>query len=508
MQVKEISSQLSSKQSLLATVALCLATFMFVLDYTIANVAVPYIAGSLGASADEGTYVITFFAVGNALGLPLTGWLSKRFGMIHTLIYSIGLFTMFSILCGISQSLLEIVAFRFLQGLSAGPIVPLSQNCLGMVFSRKRLGVAMAFFSMIVLTAPVLGPIIGGIFCIKYSWPLIFFINIPFGIFCCVIISTTLKQFETEKVDIPIDKLGFFCLFIGSTCLQIFLDKGEQWDWWNSTLVRVLIILSILSFFYLFLDCKMKKRPLLDLSLWSEPSYSLSVITLFFLYGLYIAIVVLIPFWLQIFMGYNAYLAGLAVCTIGVVPVLFSIFVPKLMARIGCLLIIVIGCLGMAASCFITMFFTTQVDLAHIAFSRLFVGVGLLFWISPLFKLAMSRLDTKDLPMALGMLHFFRAISGGIGTSIAMTVFKRRAIFHHSNLVSSFNDYTQSSKNFIDKIQSLGIRDIQANEITNKVIDKQAAMLSLNDVSYAMGIIFVVISLVLVLNYNRVGHYR
>jgi MFS transporter, DHA2 family, multidrug resistance protein len=499
---------LSDKERVLATIALCLATFMFVLDYTIANVAVPYIAGSLGTSADEGTYVITFFAVGNALGIPLTGWLSKRFAMINTLVWAILLFTFFSICCGLSQSLLQIIVFRFLQGITAGPIVPLSQNCISMIFSREKIGLAMAIFSMIVLTAPVFGPIIGGLICIDYSWPWIFFINIPFGIFCVVVIRAVLDPFETKSEDVKLDKFGFITLFVGSTCLQILLDKGQEWDWLNSALVQTLIVLTLISFYYLYINCCLKKEPLLKLGLWRTPSYALSVVAIFWIYGLYIASVVIVPFWLQIYMGYDAYLAGLAVSPIGIIPVVFSIFIPKLLERIGCLLTMVIGVIGMAVASFFTMHFTSNVGIDHIALSRLLVGCGLVFWIPPIFKLAMIEMETKELPMALGMLHYVRAISGGIGTSVAMTLFKRRTIYHHANLVTSFTNTHTAGQEFMEKIHNMGSSQVQTDMVVSEIIDKQAAMLAFNDIFYCMGWAFVFVVAVLLLNYKKLGHFR
>ena len=508
MQKVSLSVSFSSKERTLATAAICLSAFMVILDLTIANVALPYIAGDLGADAAQAIYIITFFAVGNALGLSLTGWLAKRFSLINTLTIAIALFVIFSVLCGLSQTLLQIVLFRFFQGLCTGPIIPLSQNCLRLLFEKSKIDIAISIFSTIVLVAPVFGPIIGGILCVTYSWPWIFFINVPIGIFCFFVIDRILKPINTAKENIPLDTFGFLSLCLGAICLQIILDKGQQWNWFASTAICTLAVLSFLGYIFFYVHCLIHKKALFTLRLFKTTSYTISVILLFCVMGCYIGIVVLVPYWLQVYMGYNAYSAGIAVSSIGVIPIFFSMLIPKLMKKIGVLFMIVIGMLAMALSCFVTMEFTSQVDIMHVSFSRFLVGFALVFWITPIFKLAMWEVEAKDLPHGLGMLHFFRALGAGIGASIAMVLFRHRMIVHHSNILQRMDYTTPIHQQFLSCIRSLGMNTSKTNALVEKVVEKQAAMLAFNDVFFLFGFVFVLLAFLVLLCYPRIGHFR
>ena len=477
-----MTTDLTSLQQKLLFICLSLATFMMVLDYSIANVSIPYISGNLGASVDEGTYVITSFAVGNAIGLAMTGWLTKRVGEIRLYVLSICLFTLLSWFCGASVNLMMLVVSRCIQGFVAGPIIPLSQSLListGTPTSRTR---DLAIWTTIVVTAPVVGPVLGGYLSDWYSWTWIFYINIPVGVFCAVVIWSLMRRFETPIKKVASDVSGMIFLALGVLCLQVLLDKGQQWDWLNSSAIWILGIGTVVSFTLLIIRELWHETPLLDLRLFALPSFSVSIICLAVSYAIYFGTVVLIPLWLQQYMGYNAVWAGIAVCSIGIGPVLFSLITPSVIKKIGNLRTLMIGFALFGAASFYAAQFTTQVDLMHIAFSRFIFGFAIVSYLNPLIGMSMQDITSENLPSAAGIFHFVRAMVGGIGTSVFTTLWERRTIFHHERVGSALTRFNPTTPQATDD-PSLAL--------LNQATDQQAALLAINDTFFFMGWLFV-----------------
>ncbi len=231
----------------MATIGLSLATFMQVLDTTIANVALPTISGNLGVSSEQGTWVITSFAVSNAIALPLTGWFSRRFGEVKLFLWATVLFVLASFLCGISTSMPELIGFRVLQGLVAGPLYPMTQTLLIAVYPPARRGMALALLAMVTVVAPIAGPILGGWITDSYSWPWIFFINVPIGIFAVMVVRSQLKKRPVVTSYQPMDYVGLLSLIVGVGALQIILDKGNDLDWFESNFIIVGAAISVIA---------------------------------------------------------------------------------------------------------------------------------------------------------------------------------------------------------------------------------------------------------------------
>lgn len=459
-----------------------LVTFLIVLDYSIANVSIPYIAGDLAASTDQGIYVITAFAIGSSIGLAMTGFLTKRIGEIRLITAAVALFTLFSLICGLSSSLEMLVIARFIQGLVSGPLIPLSQSLLvkyGTLESRAR---DLAIWSMIVVTAPVIGPILGGYISDWYSWQWIFYINIPVGIFCSIVIWRLLGKRESPIEKVPIDVPGIIFLSIGVSTLQVFLDKGQQWDWWRSNSICCLITISILSFICLLIRELYHKTPLLDVQLFKIPSFTLSIFCLMISYAMYFGSVVIVPLWLQEYMDYNAEWAGLAVCTLGVAPVLFSLVTPVLIQKLGTIGTLMISFFFFAVGCFYSAFFTTQVDFWHIAFGRFIFGCGFICYIAPLLTLNIQDIPSANLTGATGIFHFLRAVMGAVGTSVFSTIWERRTIFHHLRIGENL---TLFNPQVPEPLTPASL------EVLNRSLDVQAAMLAINDTFLLMGGLFI-----------------
>jgi len=484
-------SPLTHVERFLLLLSAGLATFMIVLDYSIANISIPYIAGDLGVSNDQGTYVITSFAVGNAIGLAATGWLTKRVGPVRLIVLSILLFTLFSWTCGLSVNLTMLVISRFIQGLVCGPVIPLSQSLIVTFSTEKSRSRDIAIWSTIIITAPVIGPILGGYISDWYFWTWIFYINIPIGLICALILWLVMRKHELGREKTPIDLPGLILLTIGVACLQVLLDKGQQWDWWNSYRIRALTIGSVVSFTFLAIREVWQKNPFLNLRLLSFPSYAISILCLMVSYGIYFGTIVIVPLWLQEYMNYHVEWAGLAVAALGIAPICLGMTSPWVMRKIGAVPTLAIGFLFFGAGCFYSMFFTTDIDIQHVAFGRFLFGFGFIFYLNPLVNLSIQEIPNDQLPNATGMFHFVRAMIGAIGTSIFTTFWIRRTIFYHfriGELLTPFNPYTPQVS-----------RDPKSLALLNDSLDQQAAMLAINDAFFMMGWLFMGLVVLLLL---------
>ncbi|NGX37994.1 MAG: Multidrug export protein EmrB [Chlamydiae bacterium] len=488
---------------IISTIAVSLATFLIVLDYSIANIAIPYIAGDLAASPDQGIYVITAFAVGSAISLPLSGWLTKRVGLIRLIVLSLLGFVALSWVCGVSISLTMLVIARFLQGLAAGPLIPLSQTLTIQMFPPEKRNSALAFWSTVVIVAPVLGPVLGGWISYDIHWSWIFFINIPLGLFAAAVIHFFLKAFETPREKVSTDWIGLLLLAIAVTCLQFLLDKGEQYDWLNSPIIRTCAATSLICFVFLVAYELTRKAPLLELRLLKIPSYTLSIIFIATMYAVYFGGVVLVPLWLQEYMGYTPIWAGIAVAPIGIIPMLFSAPIARLVNKIGAILPLGISLIFFALSSFDGAFFNTDVDLFHVGISRFLFGLGLLFFLVPLFNLSVRDIPQDKLPSSTGMFHFVRAMMGGVGTSVFTTLWVRRSAFHHANLAAQVVPARDPVDNFYGQLDQIGITGEKAQTIVNDMIDKQASVLGINDCFYLMGWIFIAMLAILLIGKRK-----
>ena len=482
---------LSGSARILSIIGLSIATFLITLDYSIANVSLPYISGDLAVSVDQGTYIITSFAVGNAIILPMTGWLTKRIGTVRLLLLSILGFVFFSWLCGASLNFNMLIFSRFFQGVVAGPLIPLSQTILITTNPPEKKNSVIAIWSMIIIVGPILGPVLGGWITFDFIWRWIFYINVPMGVFSAFLIWMYLRPYETEKEKKPVDIIGFILLFIAVTSLQIILDKGEQFDWFKSHIIVILSVISLLGFIYLFIWEKYHHSPLIELSLLKIKTYSVSIFYLLVMYSNYFGAIVLVPLWLQNYMGYTSLWAGIAVAPVGLAPIVFAQLSGKMVTKYGAAIPLFICFLLFASSCFYSAYFATNVDIKHVWISRFILGCGLSFFITPLIALSAQDIPTDKLPSATGFFHFVRAMFGGVGTSIYTTMWERRQAFHHERIGESITTSSTNFNQFVAELSPINLDLTTGIELINKVVTSQSAMMAINDVFYFMGWIFI-----------------
>src|SRR5689334_2469725 len=315
---------LQGSSLVIGTIALSLATFMNVLDTSIANVSLPSIAGDLGVSPEQGTWVITSFGVANAISLPLTGWLSQRYGQVRLFTASIVLFVLASLACGLAPSLGLLIFFRIVQGFVAGPMIPLSQTLLLSTYPKEKSGTALAMWSITTLVAPVLGPLLGGWLTDNMSWPWIFWINVPVGLLAAGVTWSIYSARETATHKLPIDKVGLALLVIWVGSLQVMLDKGKDLDWFHSGQIVALAVAAMIGFALFIVWEITEQHPVVDLRLFKRRNFSMGAAATALAYAAFFGNVVLLPLWLQQYMGYTATLAGMAMAPVGLLAIIIT----------------------------------------------------------------------------------------------------------------------------------------------------------------------------------------
>ncbi|MGH8143631.1 MAG: DHA2 family efflux MFS transporter permease subunit [Steroidobacteraceae bacterium] len=475
---------------IIGTIALSLATFMNVLDTSIANVSIPAIAGDLGVSPDQGTWVITSFAVANAISIPLTGWLTRRIGQVRLFTASTLLFVIASFLCGLAPSFTFLVAVRALQGAVAGPMIPLSQSLLLSSYPKAKAGTALGVWSMTTLVAPVVGPLLGGWITDNISWPWIFYINVPIGIVAALVTWAIYRRRETPTARLPIDKIGLGLLVIWVGAMQILLDKGMNLDWFNSNFIVTLTIIAAVGL-ALFLVWELTEaHPVVDLSLFRERNFWVSTLVMLTAYGLYFGTVVLMPLWLQEYMGYTATLAGAVLAPVGVLAILLTPFVGRLMERTDPRWFVTASFLIFALVMFMRSEFNTQADLKTLLLPTLIQGAGLAAFFVPLLQLAFSGMAPERIPSASGLINFARVAAGSFATSITTTLWSDRARLHHARLVESLTASNPLTSHVLGQIHAGGLTTQQGYTLLARMVDDQAYMLSTNDLFYASALLF------------------
>ncbi len=491
-----IPTPLTGSKLVLLTAALSFGIFMNVLDVSIANVAIPNIAGDLAVSPDDGTWVITSFAVSQAIMLPITGWLARRFGEVRLYVLSTLLFTVTSVLCGLSANLEMLIFFRVLQGAVSGPMIPLSQSLLLAHYPEHRKGFATGLWAMTAVVGPIFGPILGGWITDNYTWPWIFYINVPVGIFS--VVGTWLLANRTgTTVKIPIDVVGLVLLIIGIGCLQILLDKGNDLDWFNSNFILTLGIISFVSITFLIIWELTEKNPIIDLTLFLGRNFTIGTIALTLGYLVYFSNVVIFPLWLQTQMGYTPTWAGLAAAPVGILPFFLTPFVGNYMDKFDLRLIISLGFIVFAITSFWQSNFYTQVGYVQLIEPRFVQGLGITFFFTPLISIVISGLPADRLASALGLANFCRILGGSFGTSLSITIWDRRESFHHSRLVENIDNFNPLSREAITQLQAIGFTGKKSIASLIQTITNQAFMLSTNDIFWLSGWTFICLLIVI-----------
>ena len=487
---------LTGSQLVLGTIALSLATFMNVLDSSIANVSIPAISGDLGVSPTQGTWVITSFAVANAISVPLTGWLSQRFGQVRLFTGSILLFVIASWLCGLAPNIGTLIAFRVLQGFVAGPMIPLSQTLLLASYPAAKAGTAMAMWAMTVLVAPVAGPLLGGWITDNISWPWIFYINIPVGLFAAALTWSIYHKRDPGPRKLPLDVIGLGLLVLFVAAMQIMIDKGKELDWFNSGQIILLGVTAVVAFLFFLAWELTEKHPVVDLRLFGRRNFTMGTVSLSMAYGLFFGNVVLLPLWLQQYMGYTATWAGLATAPVGILAIVLSPWVGKNVSKIDPRKLATVAFLGFGVVLWMRSNFNTQADFYTILIPTILQGAAMAFFFIPLQAIVFSGLTPDKLPSAAGLSNFVRITAGAVGTSLFTTLWENRAVLHHARLAESISTTNTAATQFTAQLAASGLTSEQITASINRMIDQQAYTMAVTDVFYMSSLMFFALILV------------
>ncbi len=469
---------------------LSLANFIVLLDTTIANVSVPNIAGGLGVSANEGTWVITSYSVAEAITVPLTGWLAQRFGAVRVFATAMALFGLFSALCGLAPSLNVLVVFRVLQGLSGGPMIPLSQTLLLRTFPKAQAPQAMSLWAMTTVVAPIAGPILGGVICDNASWPWIFYINVPVALVSAVLAWRALGKFEDKRIKLPIDIVGLVLMIVWISALQIMLDKGEDADWFSSPFVVTLLIVAVIGFVAFLIWELTEANPVINLKVFRSAGFCISMAVFCLSFGAYFAAIVIQPLWLQTNLGYTASWAGYAVAPSGVLSIVASPIVAKLMGKYDSRLLIFIGLMGLASTMFWRAGFASNINFVGIAMPQLIQGAFTPLFFVPLFSLALSTLSPKELAGGAGLLSFGRTMAGAFGTSISTTAWANGARSARVQILNQLD-----SGRAVSQLTGAGVSHGQAVSQFDAMLQNQAVMVATDKLFLTVGVLITLASL-------------
>lgn len=491
----------------IGTIAVSLAVFMNVLDTSIANVSIPTISGDLGVSSDQGTWVITSFAVANAISVPLTGWLTDRIGQVRLFLASIVLFVLSSWMCGLSPTLPFLLFSRVIQGAVAGPMIPLSQTLLLASYPRAKAPLALAMWSMTTLIAPVAGPILGGWISDNISWPWIFYVNIPVGIVAAVATWAIFRTRESVIKKAPIDSVGLGLLVVWVGSLQVMLDKGKDLDWFSSTTIVILTLVAVIGFAFFVIWELTAEHPVVDLSLFTKRNFTGGTIALSVGYGLYFGNLVLLPLWLQTDIGYTATDAGLVMAPVGVFAILLSPVTGKFLPRTDPRKIATAAFCVFALCFWMRSRYTTGVDTWSLTLPTLIQGIAMAGFFIPLVSITLSGLPGNRIAAASGLSNFVRIMCGGVGTSIFTTAWDHRTTFHHAQLTERASAFDPTFAQTMSQIgSSTGLDMSQRYGLFDRLVTQQAAQLGVNDLFYLSSVIFLLlIGLIWITRPERAG---
>lgn len=418
-----------------ASIAVAIASFMNVLDTTIAVVALPTIAGNLAATPSQASWVMTIYGVCLAVVLPLSGWITNRYGLVRTFVVAVLLFTLTSWLCAAARSFDQLLLYRALQGAAGGLLLPLSQSLLMRIYPAEKHGIALGLWGITSAVAPVAGPLLGGYITDNFGWPWIFYINVPFGVLSAYFCWALLRPFETPRLRVPVDAVGLALLVVGVISGQLMLDRGHELDWFAATEIRVLAATALVSF-CLFLAWELDAaHPIVDLSLFRHANFVTGSTLISLFYGAFVVVAVIYPLWMQTVLGYTARWSGIVMAPTSLFPLLAMPVIGHYVRALDPRPVITLGVGFVLCSIWVHADVTTTAPVGHMALARFLMGFGMPFAWMPLMMLSLIGLPADNINSATGLFNFMRMLASSMGTAAAVTLWDERTIVHRAQLV-------------------------------------------------------------------------
>lgn len=485
----------------IVTIAVMLATFMEVLDTTVVNVAVPHLAGNLGATYEEGTWVVTSYLVSNAIILPMSGWLASRFGRRNLLMLCVGGFTLTSLLCGMATSLESLILFRVLQGLTGGGLQPLSQAVLLETFPPRRHGTAMAAFGFGIIFAPILGPTVGGWITDNYTWRWIFYINLPVGILSLLMISQFVidPPYLRKRIRGGVDLWGMGLLALGFGMLQMVLDTGQRKDWFGSNQIRLWTALCVIGLVGLVIRELTAKHPVVDLRVLKDRTFAAGVFLMTMLGFVLYASLMLLPIYLQTLLGYPAMQSGLALSPRGIGALVMTPITGYLTNRYDPRKILLVGILVGGYTMFSLSHLNLNAGYWDVFWPQLIQGLAMACIFIPLMTASMAAISKEKMGNATSIYNLMRNIGGSFGIACMTTFLARRQQAHQNDLIGHVTPMDIRTSRVLQGLQAWFHQHalVSAPDALHKswgvvylMVQQQAAMLSFVEAFWIMGVIF------------------
>jgi DHA2 family multidrug resistance protein len=469
---------MGSRELGFAIFILSLATFVVILDTTIINVAIPHIAGTFAASPNEGTWVITSYAVAEALTVPVSGWLGNRFGIVRVLIVSMLGFGLFSALCGMASNLELLILFRVLQGLSGGPLIPISQTLIMRITPPAKLETMMGLWMMTSIIAPIAGPMLGGVLADTIGWRWAFYLNVPIAAVCGILGLSLFRNWETKCQKASIDFIGLALLSVWVISFQIMLNTGEDHDWFHSTQILVFLIISVIAFIFFIIWEITENHPVVDLRVLRIRGFAISAAILFFAFGAFFGSLMLLPLWLQLGMEYTATAAGRVLAEQGVLGVLAAPLAAYFMKKVDPRYLMSCALLILAAAIFSRSKFATTMGMDQFMFPQLAIGAALPFFFVPIITISLQYVPEREISSASSIVNFLRTLAIAIATAAVVSIWSRITTQKHALLAEHYN----YSDQFIFRAIQNGLSQAEGLKTLDALTWQQAMVLAVGDV--------------------------
>lgn len=450
-------------------------TFMFALNETIANVALPYMAGSFSVSNNESIWILTIYLIASCIGIPMMGWAIKMLGRKNLFTYATIIFTISSFMCGVSNSMAMETVFRFLQGLGGGILLPISQAIILENFKGEDQVRATGLFGLMTVLAPVVGPVMGGWLTDNWAWPWVFFINIPIGIFTII---TAIKFIEDppyarKQKNVHTDYWGIIFLVVWLVPFQTFLDKGNDKDWFGSEFILKLFIVALIGFIGFLISQAKSKEPLIDLKIFKDINFNLGTIILAVINAILLASLALLPQFLQTMMGYDAFTSGLSMMPRGIGCIVAMIIYSKLVGKVDLKALVATGLILLAVGSWQLGFINLEVSMASVLIPNFLYGLGMILGMIPVINLSCITVKNEDMSNASAVQNLIKTVGGSIGTSLVATLISRYAQVHQYMMVGHLG---YNNNIFMQKIKALTFFFSQNVDTTTAMIKAHAVM--------------------------------
>jgi len=495
-QKEDLPPPLAGGQLIIGTIALSTASFMTILDSALASVSISAIAGDLGVSPSQSTWVVTGFGAANAIAVPLAGWLSQRFGQVRLLVTLVLMFVTSSFLCGLAPNIESLIIMRVIQGLCVGPIIPLSQTLLLSSYPAAKAGTALAASSITVMVAPVIGPVMGGWLTDTLSWRWVFFVNAPVGLTVAALVWIVYRKREMQPKLVRVDIVGLALLAVWVGSLQMMIGLGRELDWFDSWTIVGLAVSAAIGL-VLFLCWELTdEHPVIDLRLFANYNYALGTVVLAGGFALFMANSVLMPLWLQQHMGYTAMLSGATVAPVGILSIILTPWVGRNLHRHDARILIVLGLGSYALAFWIRSGFTPQTEMSTVMLASFVQGASSSFFFIPLQATMYQGLNTGRTPGAVGLASFIRLLMGAVGAATCVSLWESRATMHRAHLVENLPAESAAIIQAQGSLQAAGLGVDQQYSTISRMIDQQAFTLAATEISHASAIIYLLLMLV------------